>query len=233
MISVRRCSAARSMKTCLSSARPAANRSAAARICSARAVSLTSFDVRPRWTKRLSGPSDSATECRNELMSWRVSARARLMPSMSYRAPRIFPIDSASISPSSAHASQTAISTSIPGVIEGSLAPDARHFRSGVLIDHRWASTAGPGIVPEGLLFYTRPRGASSVTPTAGRHGSRRISCGSPGGSRPESAPRGRPRSERPTTQQRRSLREYPAASARWRRASRRPSARWWGGGRR
>ena len=84
----------------------------ASRIIMQYAVSLTSEDVRPLWMYLESSPTFSATFVRNAMMSWCVTDSISWMRLTSnFAFARMFLAASFGISPSSAMASQAAIST--------------------------------------------------------------------------------------------------------------------------
>ncbi|MBA7575530.1 hypothetical protein ES708_17360 [subsurface metagenome] len=85
--------------------------SAASSSCRLRAVSMTSLEVSPRWTKRDSSPRLSDTEPKKAVTSWWVSFKISPMRLRLTRASFILERSLRGMTPISAHASQTAIST--------------------------------------------------------------------------------------------------------------------------
>src|SRR4030042_5954555 len=104
------------------------------------AVSMTAEEVRPRWIKRDSSPRLSDTEPRKAVISWRVSLRISSIRFRLHLASFILGMALRGMTPSSAQASQTAISTSshLPNLFSSdhTLFISGREYRSiiGVLL---------------------------------------------------------------------------------------------------
>ena len=106
-------STARRFKTSASFSRSSIRTADACLICTLRPVSLTSVEVRPIWMYLASSPTYSPTLVRKAMMSWLISRSISWMRSTSKSAfSLITRTASFGIRPSSAFASQAAISTS-------------------------------------------------------------------------------------------------------------------------
>ena len=105
------CSIALVRNALRSSTSPRSNRSHDCASCILSAVSLTSLEVSPWCTHRLSGPRLSPTARVNETRSCLVSSNHLSYEARSNLAFRIFAMSSSGTTPSSVHACEAAIST--------------------------------------------------------------------------------------------------------------------------
>ena len=138
IIGVWRCSSARARMASPSLASPSRIRSHASRIWSAWAVSMTSDEVRPKWSQRASSPTFSATAVVKAMTSCLVFASISSMRAMS-NAPR------SRIAARRGRRDDAGLGHRLgrrdldlqPALEAPLLAPDPAHRRTGVTRDHR------------------------------------------------------------------------------------------------
>ena len=100
-------------------------------------MSTTSYEVSPRWMKRESGPTFSATDERKAMMSCLTTLSISSIRGTSNPAfRRMLFREAAGILPRLAQAPHTASSTSSQRRYLLSLGPDGPHFGIGIAFDH-------------------------------------------------------------------------------------------------